>query len=137
MITGVGSVAILVRDAKKSAAWYHDMLDFEIVGNEGHAVFVRPKGGHSPLLHLCGPNEAWESDHPGGRTGVWLHCGEIRMRRDEASGLLLPASHAAEVERTYRELKRRGVEFAEELTATDWGKYALLKDPDGNVFEIS
>jgi len=29
------------------------------------------------------------------------------------------------------------VEFAEELTTSSWGKYALLKDPDGNLIEIS
>jgi uncharacterized glyoxalase superfamily protein PhnB len=49
----------------------------------------------------------------------------------------LPASNPENVERTYFELKRKGVEFSEELTATDWGKYAILKDPDGNEFEIS
>ncbi len=41
MVTGVGSVAILVHDAKKSAEWYRDKLGFEIVGIEGHTVFVR------------------------------------------------------------------------------------------------
>jgi len=41
MITGVGSVAILAHDAKKSAEWYRDKLGFEIVGIEGHTVFVR------------------------------------------------------------------------------------------------
>jgi len=28
------------------------------------------------------------------------------------------------------------VDFAEELTAASWGKYAILKDPNGNEFEI-
>jgi hypothetical protein len=30
-----------------------------------------------------------------------------------------------------------GVEFSEELTTASWGKYAVLKDLDGNEFEIS
>ncbi len=136
MLTGVGSVAVLVQDAKKSAEWYRDVLGFEIVGNVGHTVYVKPRGTSEPLLHLCGPNDAWESDRPGGRTGIWLHCGPVRVQRDSQSGQVLPASDPEEVERTYRELKARGVEFSEELTTAAWGKYAILRDPDGNEFEI-
>jgi hypothetical protein len=54
MISRVGSVAILVNDAKKSAEWYLEKLGFEIVegiecamwhrtGSEAHAVFIRRK----------------------------------------------------------------------------------------------
>ncbi len=137
MITGVGSVAILVHDAKKSAEWYRNKLGFEIVGFEGHTVFVKPKGSQVPLLHLCGPCDAWEKDQPGGRTGIWLQCGEIRIRKDERTGHVLPASNPENVEKTYFQLKKDGVEFSEELTTTDWGKYAILRDPDANEFEIS
>ena len=137
MITGVGSVAILVHDAKKSAEWHHDKLGFEIVGIEGHTVFVRPKEARSILLHLCARCDAWEDDQQWGRTGIWLQCGEITIRRDEMTGQALPSSKPEDVERTYLELKRNGVEFSEELTTTDWGKYAILRDLDGNEFEIS
>jgi len=138
MIEGVGSVAVLVRDARRSAVWYRDKLGFEIVGDEGHAVFVRPKGAVTPLIHLCAECDAWGSDRPGGRTGVWLHCGEVTIgRHPKSRSLVIPASRSDEVEKTYLELKRRGVKFSEELTSTDWGKYAVFKDPDGNEFEIS
>lgn len=137
MISGVGSVAILVNDAKKSAEWYREKLGFEIVGIEGHTVFVKPKGSQSLLLHLCGRCDAWENDQPGGRTGIWLQCGEITIRKDEKTGQVLPASNPENVERTYHELKGKGVEFSEELSTTDWGKYAILRDPDGNEIEIS
>ena len=136
VITGVGSVAVLVKDVRKSAEWYHDKLGFDIVGIEGHTVFVKPKGSDS-LIHLCGKCDAWEDDRPGGRTGIWLRCGKITVRRDKKTGIVTPASRPEDVERTYRKLKRKGVEFLEELTTTSWGKYAVLKDPDGNLFEIS
>ena len=100
MLTGVGSVAVLVRDARESAAWYHEKLGFEIVGLEGHTVFVRPKGSSSPLIHLCERCDSWGDDRPGGRTGIWLQCGDITIRRDEETGLTLPASRPSEVERT-------------------------------------
>ncbi len=136
MISGVGSVAILVNDAKRSAEWCHDKLGFEIVGIEGHTVFVKPVGSQS-LLHLCGRCKDWGNNQPGGRTGIWLHCGKITVRKDEKTGQVLPASNPEEVERTYHELKKKGVEFSEELTTTSWGKYAIMRDLDGNEFEIS
>lgn len=131
MITGVGSVAILVRDARKSAEWYRAKLGFETVGIEGHTVFVKPKGSRTVLLHLCGPCDAWENDKPGWRTGIWFQCGDITIRKDEKTGQALPASKPEDVERTY------GVEFSEQLTTTERGKYAIFRDPDGNEFEIS
>ena len=137
MISGVGFVAVLVHDAKKSAEWYHDKLGFEIIGIEGHPVFVKPKGSQTSMLHLCGRCHEWGNDQPGGRVGVWLQCGEIIIRKDEKTGVVIPASKPEDVEKTYLELKKKGVEFSEELTTTDWGKLAILKDPDGNEFEIS
>jgi len=136
MISGVGSIAILVNDAKKSAEWYRDKLGFEIVGNEGHAVFIRPKGTEFPLLHLFGKCEDWGEEKPGGRTGVWLNCGEIALSRKD-SGSVFPANDPTNVERTYQELKEKGVVFSMDLTKTSWGKMALLEDPDGNELEIS
>ena len=58
------------------------------------------------------------------------------MNRDEKSGQLLPASNPDEVEKTFLELKRNGVEFSEELTTADSGKCAIMRDPKGNEFEI-
>ena len=137
MISGVGSIAVLSRDPGKLAEWYRDKLGFEIVESQGHNVFVRPRGSSEPLLHLCGKCDDWESDEPGGRTGIWLHCGPLRMLRDEKTGRLTPSSDPEEVERTYLDLKSKGVEFSEELRTLSWGKAAILKDLEGNEFEIS
>ncbi len=136
MIKGLGSVAILVRDAKKSAEWYQAKLGFEIVGSEGHAVFVRPPGTSLPLIHLCEECESWQGDQPGGPTGIWLSCGETRFRRAK-SGELIPSSDPADVERTYHDLKGMGVAFADDLKTVSWGKRATLLDLDNNELEIS
>jgi catechol 2,3-dioxygenase-like lactoylglutathione lyase family enzyme len=137
MIAGVGSMAVLVNDARKAAEWYRDKLGFEVVGSVGHTVFVRPEGAETPLIHLCAKCDAWEEDKPGGRTGIWLRCGPVTINSIQRTGQVIPASRPEDVERTYALLKRRGVEFAEELTSTKWGKYAVFKDLDGNEFEIS
>jgi catechol 2,3-dioxygenase-like lactoylglutathione lyase family enzyme len=137
MITGVGSMAILVNDGKKSAEWYRDKVGFEIVGREGHSIFVGPRGSQALLLHLCERCKDWEDDRPGRRTVIWLQCGEIKIRKNEKTGRVLPASKPEDVKRTYLELKKNGVEFSEALTTPDWGRYAIMKDLDGNEFEIS
>jgi uncharacterized glyoxalase superfamily protein PhnB len=59
------------------------------------------------------------------------------VRKDETTGQVIPASKPEDVERVYLELKKNGVEFSEELATTNWGKYAILRDLDGNEFEIS
>ena len=137
MISGVGSIAILSYDPGKLAEWYRDKLGFEIVESQGHSVFVKPMGSPEPLIHLCGKCDDWENDLPGGRTGIWLHCGEIKMKRDKSTGRLLPFSDPREVEQTYLDLKKKGVQFSEELKSVSWGKMAILKDPEGNEFELS
>jgi uncharacterized glyoxalase superfamily protein PhnB len=61
----------------------------------------------------------------------------VTLRKDGKTGLVIPSSDPDDVARAYLELKEKGVEFSEELTTTGWGRYAILKDPDGNEFEIS
>jgi hypothetical protein len=62
------------------------------------------------------------NDQPGGRTGIWLRCGEAIIVRDKRTGLVIPASKPEDVERAYRELKGEGVKFSMELTTTSRGK---------------
>ncbi len=114
MFTTVSSVAVLVNDAKKSAEWYHDKLGFE-VSIQDHWVTVKPKGSTS-VLHLCEKNDDWGKDLPGGQTGIFIQSDDK--------------------EKTYNEMKSRGVEFSIELQKTPWGegKYAIFKDPDSNLF---
>ncbi len=112
MLTGVASVAVLVKDAKKSAEWYRDKLGFE-VSTQGHWVTAKPKGS-KVVLHLCEKNSDWGADLPGGNTGIVIESDDQ--------------------EKTYRELKSRGVTFSKELKKEPWGMVARFKDPDGNEF---
>ncbi len=120
----------------KSAEWFRDKLGFEIVENQGHAVFVKPLGSQTILIHLCGKCHDWQNDQPGGRTGIWFQCGEGIMFRTE-KGRLIPCSKPENVEKTYYVLKEKGVEFVEDLAVTNWGMQAIFKDLDENEFEIS
>jgi catechol 2,3-dioxygenase-like lactoylglutathione lyase family enzyme len=114
MITDVGSVAVLVKDAKRAAEWYSEKLGFR-TRIQGHWVTVKPEDSEI-ALHLCEKCEEWGDDTPGGQTG-------ISFITDNQ-------------EQTYKELKAKGVEFSKELTTEWFGTYAIFKDPDGNEFWI-
>jgi catechol 2,3-dioxygenase-like lactoylglutathione lyase family enzyme len=111
MIERIRSVAVMVSDEKKAKEWYRDKLGFEVQSDEEHWVVVAPKGS-SVGIHLC-PDEPLEL----GNTGI----------------LFL----AADIESTCNELKTKHVEFTRELGKSEWDesiRYAMFKDPDGNVF---
>jgi predicted enzyme related to lactoylglutathione lyase len=40
---------------------------------------------------------------------------------------------AANVQKTYEELKAKGVEFTQPPTKQPWGEFAMLKDSEGNL----
>ena len=110
-IRRIRSVAVVVSDEKKSKQWYVDKLGFEVQDDDEHWVVVAPSGS-SIGIHLCKS----ESLEPG-NTGILFY--------------------ADDVEATYQELKRKGVEFTRELGKAEWNKnikYAMFKDPDGNEF---
>ena len=111
VIERIRSVAVVVSDEKKAKEWYKDKLGFEVQEDMEHWVVVGPRG--SPTgIHLC----KGEPLEPG-------NCGIL--------------FYADDVEATCQELKRKGVECTRELGRAEWDekvKYAMFKDPDGNVF---
>jgi uncharacterized glyoxalase superfamily protein PhnB len=110
MISKEFSVAVMVSDGKKSAAWYKEKLGFEISTEEDHWVTAWPKGAIWKL-HLC------EGKLEPGNTGIGLYSDDLKN--------------------TVANLKKKGVKFATDYTKTEWGEIAQLKDPDGNIIWIS
>jgi lactoylglutathione lyase len=110
-IDQIRTVAVMVSDEKKARDWYRDKLGFEIQEDHEHWIVAAPRG--SPTgLHLC-PDEPLEP----GNTGIVFYT--------------------ADIEGTCKHLKASGVEFTRELGKSEWDpdlKYAMFKDPDGNVF---
>ena len=108
MIKSIMDVAIVVSDAKKSAQWYKEKLGLEVRDSEGHWITVAPKDS-SVILHLCETTPLEK-----GNTGI--------------------AFCVDDLEGTYREMSSKGVEFTTKPKKTEWGTYAMFKDPDGNEF---
>ena len=106
-----GDVAVVVKNAKRSAKWYRAKLGFRIQSQDGHWVTVLPKGANVPL-HLCEGNRSEK-----GNTGIGFVVNDVF--------------------RSARALKAKGVRFTQPPTKTEWGPYAMFADPDGNVFWLS
>jgi lactoylglutathione lyase len=109
MIKSIVDVAVVVSDANKSAEWYEAKLGLEIRAKQGHWVTVAPKGATGAVLHLCEMTPLEK-----GNTGICFHVDDL--------------------DKTYKELSSKGVEFTVKPTKEEWGTYAMFKDPDGNEF---
>jgi len=108
MIKSVMDVAIVVSNGKKSAQWYKENLGLDIRDDEGHWITVAPKDSNI-VLHLC-EHKPLEQ----GNTGI--------------------AFSVDDLDKTYKEMSVKGVEFTAKPTKAEWGTYAMFKDPDGNEF---
>ena len=102
------SIAVMVSDAKKSAAWYKEKLGFESSVMD-HWVTVGPKGTNWKI-HLC------EGELEPGNTGIAVYSDDVKGAVDD--------------------LKKKGVKFAQDYKKSSWGESAQFKDPDGNIIWI-
>ena len=108
MIKSIIDVAVVVSDESKSAEWYKEKLGLEIRERQDHWVTVAPKGS-DVVLHLCKTTPLEQ-----GNTGI--------------------AFRADDLDKAYKEMSSKGVEFTVKPTKEEWGYYAMFKDPDGNEF---
>jgi lactoylglutathione lyase len=102
------SVALVVKDAKKSAEWYKDKLGLTASMEDEHWITVGSEGADWKI-HLC-QSDRYEVEP--GNSGIALYSDDI--------------------EGEYNRLKTKGVKFSKELTKTPWGSFAMIEDPDGN-----
>jgi len=119
MIRIVKFVSIPVRDQDRALAFYRDKLGMRVITDS-----------------LFDGTQRWiELGIPRAETKVVLFTapGQERM----IGGFMNIAFAAADVEASVREMKKRGVEFVQDLQKADWGTSAIFKDPDGNQFVLS
>jgi catechol 2,3-dioxygenase-like lactoylglutathione lyase family enzyme len=117
MITHIKFVSIPTTDQDRALAFYTGKLGFKVV-----------------------------TDQPFSETQRWI---ELRIGSSETRFVLFSMDGGAKpggpfngslacdhVERTYEELKGRGVEFSGPPKKEPWGTYTTFKDPDGNEFVL-
>ncbi len=118
MFKRIKFVSIPVRDQDLALAFWTEKMGFQVVTDQ-------------PM----GPGLRWiELRIPGAQTGVALFC---PPGHEDRIGTFQNISFASDdVEKTYRELSERGVEFVQAPKRESWGMSAIFEDPDGNRFVI-
>ena len=119
MIRHVKFANIPVRDQKRAVEFYTQKLGFSVYtdqpfSDEQRWIELKLNGADTRItLFTTEAHEGWI----GGFSNITFACDDV--------------------ERTYEELKDRGVEFAGPPAKQPWGTYALFKDPDGTTFCLS
>lgn len=120
MITAVKHVTICVKDQDRALKFYTEKLGFKL-------LIDAPMGEGS---------QRWiELEIPGGQTQVVLFTPEGHEDRVGTNTNIIFMTK--DVDKTYQELKTRGVHFTKGPANEPWGKYALFQDSEGNNFCLS
>lgn len=120
MIERISTVSLFVSDQQRAKIFYTEMLGFELrtdaplfPGSEARWIAVAPKGAETELI-LYLPDENWS--HYEGVVG-------------KSQALTL---QVRDMEKTYEELKSKGVKFIQEPDVQPWGTFAIIEDSEGN-----
>jgi catechol 2,3-dioxygenase-like lactoylglutathione lyase family enzyme len=111
-------ISVPVTDQERSKAFYSDVLGFDVVADTPFQdnqrwVQLRPPNGETSITLVT-----WFPGMPAGSLdGIVLECDDI--------------------EATFEELTRRGLEFTSPVTKEFWGTFATFDDPDGNGWILS
>ena len=116
MFKRIKFVGIPVSDQDRALAFWQEKLGFLVVTDQ-------------PM----GPGQRWiELRVPGAQTGIALFT---PPGHEDRIGTFTSVSFGCDdVERVYRDLLARGVEFVQPPKKESWGTSAIFKDPDGNTF---
>lgn len=119
VIRQVKFVSIPVNDQDKALDFYTKKLGFSIVSDQ-------PFDGKQRWIEL---------GIPGAETRVVLFTAdEHRNRIGTLSNLVFASEN---VQKTYEEYSKRGVEFDGPPKNEPWGTFAMFRDLDGNKFVLS
>ena len=119
MIKSIKFASIPVRDQDQALEFYTRKLGFTVFTDQ-------------PM----GPGQRWiELTVPGAKTGLVLFTPDGHEARiGTFSGISFECD---DVQKTYEDLKAKGVEFIQPPKTESWGTSALFKDVDGNQFVMS
>lgn len=116
MITHVKFISVPTSDQDRALAFYTEKLGFRVLTDQPHGDgqrWIELRVGTSDTRVVLFTTTA---NPPGSFYGT-LACDNV--------------------ERTYDELKNRGVKFVSPLKKEPWGTFAIFTDVDGNQFVLS
>jgi predicted enzyme related to lactoylglutathione lyase len=119
MIKNVDFVGIPIADQKRALAFYTNQLGFTVFTDQpfnDKQRWIELKVGSSPTKVVLFTPEGHES-----RVGQFV---SLSFTCDD-------------IDKTYAELRERGVEFMQPPKKEPWGTSAIFKDSEGNQFVLS
>ena len=117
VITHVKFVTIPTRDQDKALGFFTEKLGFKLVTDQPFD-----------------DKQRWIEMRIGGSETRFVL---FNMDEKRVGGFFNGALACNNVEKTYEELKSRGVEFMGPPQKEHWGTFAMFKDVDGNQFTLS
>jgi predicted enzyme related to lactoylglutathione lyase len=118
MITHVKFVSIPTTDQDRALAFYTEKLGFKVVTDQpfdGKQRWIELRVGNADTRFVLFTTD--DGPKPGSPFNGALACDNV--------------------DRTYDEMKGRGVDFVSPPQKQPWGTFAIFKDPDGNQFVMS
>ena len=119
MIRKIKFASIPVRDQDRALQFYVNALGFTVVTDQPMGpgqrwIELRPPKGDAGIALFSAPGH---EQRVGTFTGISMECDDVQ--------------------KTYEELRGKGVEFAKPPKAESWGVSAILKDSEGNQIVLS
>ncbi len=121
MLRSVRSVGIYVDDQDRAKQFYTETLGFELIQD----MPMSPEPGGARWIEVGPPDR--------NTILVLFTPDEHRDRIGTFSNVLFDCD---DIQKTYEELRARGVEFPEPPVQQFWGWWAVFKDPDGNSYGL-
>ena len=119
MISSIQHVSIAVNDQERALKFYTEKLGFEVL-----------------VDHDFGGKQRWiELKLKDSLTKLVLFTPE--GQENKVGGMSNIIFHAEDVQKTYNDLTKQGVEFTVPPIEESWGEYCMMKDSEGNVFCVS
>ena len=120
MLTAIKHVSVPITDQDASLKFYTEKLGFKVILDKEF---------------IPGQQRWIELEIPGDSTKLVLFTSDDH--KPWIGSFFNIMFHSADVEKTYEDLKAKGVEFTQGPTEETWGSYVIFKDPDGNQFLIA
>jgi catechol 2,3-dioxygenase-like lactoylglutathione lyase family enzyme len=117
----MATMRYLVTDVARAAAFYRDLLEFEVV-EELFPAFARVRLGDLDLW-LAGPTSSAARPLPDGRQPVPGGWSRVVIEVDDLDSFVARLTNV-------------GVRFRNEVMSGPGGKEIILDDPDGNPIEL-
>jgi lactoylglutathione lyase len=114
MFKKIGAVILLVRDMKKSIEFYRDVLG----------------------MQLKRESEDWVELSKGSSTVLALHPARKSPENTQKQTGMLVGFNVTDLQDVCRELEKKKVKFYKKQTEENFGKHAIIEDPDGHLVSL-